>query len=221
MTDYKKYLSEFPFWQKLSEEQQEYAAQNSNILKFKKGALIAGGGASCMGAIHLISGQIRVYMVSEEGREITLFRISEGENCVLSASCAMEQITFETEMMADDDCEILLIGISAFSPLVESNVHVREFTHEVTATRFSTVMWVVQQILFQKLDQRLANRLLNQYEETGSSEIKITQEQLAQDINSAREVVTRMLKQFVSEGLVEVKRGMIKIVDIEGLRALI
>lgn len=213
-------LSRFPFWDKMEEKQKEYAVNHAIVRHYEKGSAIFGSGNVCLGMVCVLKGSIRVSLLSEEGREIMLFRLEEGDPCVLSAACVISQITFETHMTADRDCDLLIISSVAFRRLTEENIYVRCFMYELMMERFSSVMWTMQQILFAKFDRRLAGFLLQEYEKTGSLQIRMTQEQVAQQINSAREVVARMLRRFVSDGLVEIRRGTILLRDIEGLRMI-
>lgn len=218
MNDIKKQLVNLPFWDNLDNRQREYVAYNAVIRRYERGNIIHGCGSSCLGMIYVLKGGIRVYILSEEGREITLFRLEEGEPCVLSASCIINKITFDTQMIVEEDCEVLVISSGDFEYLTEENIYVKCFMYELATERFSSVMWTMQQILFAKFDQRLSTFLLDEYDKTGNREIRMTHEQIAQHVSSAREVVARMLKRFVSDGLVELKRGLIMLKDIDGLR---
>lgn len=219
-TEIKERLSQLSFWEKMEEKQKEYAVSHATVRHYKKGAAIFGSGSVCLGMVFVLKGSIRISLLSEGGREIMLFRLEEGDPCVLSAACVISQITFETHMTADRDCDLLIISSVAFRHLTEENIYVKCFMYELMMERFSSVMWTMQQILFAKFDQRLAGFLLQEYEKTGSLQIRMTQEQVAQQINSAREVVARMLRRFVSDGLVEIRRGTILLRDIEGLRMI-
>ena len=141
--------------------------------------------------LFVLSGEIRTYLLSEEGREVTLFRLYPGELCVLSASCVISQITFDTQMTAGMDTDVLIIPANVIAALKEKNLYVRCFLYELATKRFSDVMWAMQQIMFKGLDRRLAEFLLAEAERTGSDTIRMTHEQLAQHISSAREAVAR------------------------------
>lgn len=212
------HLDELPIWPRLSEAQRRRVAEGTVAAHFDKGTFLSSG--SCMGMIHIVKGSVRVYLLSEDGREVTLFRIGEGDTCVMSASCAVSQISFEVHMTVERDCDILLIPSSVFNSLADENIYVKCYMYEVITERFSSVVWTLQQILFKNMDRRLAEYLIHRYEESGSVNLPATQEQIAVDINSAREVVARMLKRFAEDGLVETKRGTIVLKDIEALRAL-
>lgn len=212
------YLEALPFWNRLTEDEKELVKQNSSVQKYEKGRLIHGCDSNCLGMITVINGSIRTYLMSEEGREVTLFKLYKNDTCVLAASCIISQITFDTFMTAEDDCDILVIPASVFLQLIEKNIYVKCYMYELSTERFSSVMWSMQQILFMKFDRRLASFLVDEYERTGQAVIKMTHEQIAQNVSSAREVVARMLKRFVLDGLIELKRGNIRLIDIEGLR---
>jgi len=215
-------LESLPFWNDLSKEEKSLCEMSAVVSDYSAGSYILGncGSQSCLGMIHILSGEIRAYVVSEEGREITLFRVGTGENCVMSAACVLSQITFETQMYVTKDVKILVLPSATYGKLMDNNIHVRCFTYELATERFSTVMWVMQQIIFFGFDKRFANFLLAEYERTKSKEIRMTQEEIAIATNSAREVVARMIKQFSADGLIETKRGVILLKDIKGIENL-
>lgn len=213
-------LQSIPFWNDLTEKEQQLV-KNSVITKsYKKGNIIHSSEEDCLGMILVISGEVRVYLLSDEGRDVTLFRLYKDDACVLSASCVMKELTFDTQMVAEADTELLIISSSVFQRLTDSNVNVRCFMYELATKRFSSVLWVMQQILFFGFDKRLSTFLLTEYERTNNSCITMTHEQIAKDIGSAREVVARMLKRFSTDGLVELKRGSVIIKDLDGLKEI-
>ena len=216
-------LEKLPFWSSLSDAEKKTVKTSAVVNHYKKGSILHGNcdnGASCLGMVYVISGELRAYILSEEGREITLFRLPKGDSCVLAASCIISQIDFDTLLTATGDADVLIVPAAVFSRLMNENIHVKCFLYELATERFSAVMWVMQQILFYRFDQRLATFLLNEYRRTGVPKIRMTQEQIAQNVNSAREVVARMLKQFASDGLIENQRGIIVLKDIGGLEKL-
>ena len=213
-------LEKLPFWDKLSKNQREYTEQNTVVRKYEKGSSVFACGSTCLGTTYIINGSVRVYINSEEGREITLFRIRKDEVCMLSASCVINQISFDTHMEAEENCDILIINSSAFRRITEENIYVRCFMYELMTERFSSVMWTMQQILFSKFDRRLAAFLVDEYERTGSKKIHMTHEDIAKQVNSVREVTSRMLKRFASDGYIEIGRGFIIIRDIDALKKI-
>ena len=212
-------LFSLPYWDKLTAEERTLAEQGVRRLRFARNAQVLAGG-DCMGLVLVERGCLRAYLLSEEGREVTVFRVAAGECCVLSATCVMSQITFETHMVAEEETELLVLNAGVFRRLTEENVSIRCFLYEMAAERFSEVLWVMQQILFMGFDRRLALLLAEACRRTGDVRLKMTHEQMARDLGSAREVVTRMLRRFSEEGLVELGRGTVTVLDREGLERL-
>ncbi len=211
------YLERLPYYAHLTETQKQTILNHWMKKSYKKGQIIHGFSEECLGQIFIVSGEARAYIISEDGREITLFTMTEFDTCVLSASCVISEITFDTQIVAQEDCEILVLGSGVFSKLTEENIYVKCYMYELLASRFSSVMFTMQQIIFKGFDRRLAAFLISEYKRTGSNEIKMTHEQIAIRTNSAREVVARMLKRFSADKLAEVKRGAVKLIDIKRL----
>lgn len=213
-------LNKLPFWTSLTEQEKEILRKSAVIRRYEKGSFIHSSDRDCLGMLFIISGEIRTYILSDEGREITLFRLYPNDLCVLSASCVISQISFDTQMTVRQDTEVLIIPPNITALLKEQNISVRCFLYEQATERFSEVMWAMQQILFKGLDQRLAAFLVEECERTNSNAVRMTHEQIARNISSAREAVARMLKQFTQDGLVELKRREIIIKDTDGLKRL-
>ena len=209
----------FPFWGELSSEDRETLCRSTAQVRFAGGTTLHDG-SRCTGVILVQSGCLRIYMLSEEGREITLYRLTAGEVCILSASCALQSITFDVLVDAEEDSVCLVVGGCAFSALAERLTAVKLYALEETVSRFSDVMWVMQQILFMSMDRRLAIFLLDEAAKTGDNRIRLTHEQIARYMGSAREVVSRMLRYFAAEGLVEAGRGGVTLLDRARLRTM-
>ncbi len=213
------YKEILPFWDDISEDDKDYICQNSFAVTYKKGTNIHSGN-ECSGVIFVQSGSLRLYMLSDEGKEITLYRLHKGDMCMLSASCVLQSITFDVMLDCEENSECYVISGPAFAAVSQRNPSVKIFALETAVSRFSDVMWVMQQILFMSLDKRLAIFLLDETARTGSDSITLTHEQIAKYIGSAREVVSRMLKYFANEGIVESSRKGIKILDKKRLQKL-
>ena len=210
----------FPFWSLLNENDKETLCRSSHQVHFKKGTNIHDGN-ECTGVILVKTGSLRLYILSENGKEITLYRLFPGEMCMLSASCALNSITFDVFVDSEENSDCVVVGGCAYAELAERIPEVKIFALETTVSRFSDVMWVMQQILFMSMDKRLALFLLDETAKKQSDTVKLTHEQIAKYMGSAREVVSRMLKYFVSEGIVEASRSEgIKILDKKKLREL-
>lgn len=214
------FIKVFKFWDKITEAQREQLCSNTMSAEYVKGSMIHGGGAECTGGILVLEGSARVYIMSEDGREVTLYRLYPGDICMLSASCVFDAIDFDILVEADEDTKCLVINGRAFAQISAENVYVENFALSSAVSRFSDVLWVMQQILFMSFDRRLAIFLLDEINKTGGDCLRITHEQIAKYTGSAREVVSRMLKYFSKEGIVEPLRGGIRIIDKDKLREL-
>ena len=212
--------SRLNFWDKLTPKQQDTLLQASTTVHYDKGASLHNSESNCLGIILIKKGTLRAYMLSEEGREITLYRLDSGDVCIMSASCVLNDITFDVHLDADVDTDAILISSHVFSKVAQENVYAELFSYKVTAERFSDVMWAMQQILFISFDKRLATFLIYVSIRNNTETLIMTHEQIARYMGSAREVVTRMLKYFSQEGLVSLSRGGISILDMKKLRAL-
>ena len=213
--------SQLTFWDKLNQSEIELIEKNISKVSYSKGYNLHSTDSECLGVLLIKNGALRVYILSEDGREVTLYRLSPGDVCVLSASCILNSITFDVHIDAEIDTDAYLINIGAFSKLSSKNVYVENFAYKNTMERFSDVMWAMEQILFMSFDKRLAIFLLDETAKTNSTDLHFTQEQIAKYIGSAREVVSRMLKVFQTNGILTQSRGVIHIIDKDKLRNLI
>lgn len=216
--DFKMDLSVYlPFWNKLTENQRNKLS-NSVIHKFaQKGAKLHNG-LECTGLLIVKSGQLRAYITSDEGREITIYRLFDMDICLFSASCIINSLQFTVNIDAQKDSELYIIPADLYKNLMDTLAPVANYTNELMATKFSEVMWLIEQIMWKSMDKRLAKFLLDESSIENSKNLKVTHEIIANHIGSAREVVTRMLKYFQSEGMVKLTRGTIEIIDIKALQ---
>ena len=210
-------LKQIPYWEYLTEDEKKRAAESAYIRHYVTGEQMYGPYVECVGMIHVLKGETRAYLLSDEGREVTLFRLEEGDNCIISAASVLAQINFESYMVVEQPASILIVPVKLFGELCENNIHVRCFAYELATQRFSQVVAAIEQTLFSRLDKRLAKYLLETYEKTGIRDIRMTQEELARQVNSVRETVGRMLKRFAGEGLIENRRGTVVLKDLEKL----
>ncbi len=217
-----KYISQvFTFWDELSESQKSFVLDNIVPVHYHKGITIHNGDSDCVGVLLIKKGELRVYMLSEEGKDITLYRLRDGDICILSASCILQNITFEVHIDAETECDALLLDPGLYKQLCSGNIYAENFSQKLVIDRFSDVMWAMEQILFMSFDKRLAIFLSDEITRTKSNHIKMTHEQIAKYVGSAREVVSRMLKYFAEEGIVELSRGGVKVIDRKKLKSLI
>lgn len=220
MEDAVVYLSQLPFWKDMTQTQKADALGAVYRKHYEPGEILLDTENTAIGLIVVLTGEIRAYLLSEEGREVTLYRLLESDIGMYSMVGTLANLSLETHMEARKPTDLLIISRAVFERLMEENMAVRAFSHELTAKRFAVIIWVFQQILFTGFDQRLATYLLEEYRLTGSAEINKTQEQIAEYINSAREVVARMLRRFAADGIIENRRGTIHLVDIPALRRI-
>lgn len=210
----------FPIWNKLSEDEQKLLLDSLLSRTAKKGTVIHNGSNDCTGLFLVRSGQLRAYILSDEGREVTIYRLFERDMCLFSASCMMRSIQFEITIEAEKDTELWLIPVEIYQSLMAHSAPVANYTNELMATRFSDVMWLIEQIMWKSLDRRLAAFLLEESSIEETDVLKITHEAIANHLGSHREVITRMLKYFQIEGMVKLSRGSIELVDKVKLEAL-
>ena len=219
MTTLDEALQALPFWDNLTDEQKQTARSAARIVPYAKGEMIHSCTGECLGLIAVQTGKIRAYMTSEDGREIALYRLFEGDACVLAASCVIRQITFDVQLVADVDTELLVLNAHTFSLLSKQNVYVECCMYKLATERFSDVMWSMQQLLFTSFDKRLAQHLWDESQQ-GREPIRATHEQLAKDTGAVRETVTRMLRSFAEDGMVKLGRGTVTITDRDKMKKL-
>ena len=184
------------------------------------GTVVHNGAVECTGFLLVRSGQLRAYTLSEEGREVTIYRLFDHDCCLFSAACIMSSLQFEVIIETEKDSEIFIIPPSVYQKLMNESLPVSKYTNDLMASRFSEVMWLMEQIMWKSFDKRLAAFLVEESGIEGTTLLKVTHEKIANHMGTAREVVTRMLRYFQGEGLVKLSRGTIEITDAPGLRAL-
>ena len=210
----------FPIWNKLQTDQQDRIRSNLNFRTVKKGTILHNGDMDCTGLLLVKSGQLRAYILSDEGREITLYRLFDRDMCLFSASCIMRSIQFEVTVEAEKDTDLWVIPSEIYQSIMEGSAPVSNYTNELMASRFSDVMWLMEQVMWKSLDKRVAAFLLEEVSIEGTSHLKITHETIANHLGSHREVITRMLRYFQNEGMVKLSRSSIEITNAKKLEEL-
>ncbi len=210
----------FPIWNKLSIPQQNKLSGALMTKTIAKGTIIHNGGMDCTGLLLVKSGQLRAYILSDEGREITIYRLFDRDMCLFSASCMMRSIQFDVTIEAEKDTELWIIPSEIYQNIMSESAPVANYTNELMATRFSDVMWLIEQIMWKGLDKRVAAFLLEEASIEGTDKLKITHECIANHLGSHREVITRMLRYFQNEGMVKLSRGVVEITDSAKLEEL-
>ncbi len=215
-----KFDQYFPIWDKLTTSEKELLKESVSLIFLEKGQPLRRCGSECLGLILIQNGQIRTYITSEDGREITLYRLLERDMCLFSANCIMQNIQFDVLMDAEKDTYLWVIPPYIYKTLMEKSIHVANYTNQLMASHFSEAMWLIEQVMWKSFDKRLAAFLIEESGLEDSNILKITHEKIADHLGSAREVVTRMLRHFQSDGLVKLSRGTIEITDFNSLTAL-
>ncbi len=214
--EYKKY---FPFWDKLSDEQKSYLSERIRIKTFKSGERIHDA-SDCLGFLVVVSGRLRAYTIFEEGKELTLYRLLEYDACLFSASCAINSLSFDVMVYAETDAEAVYIPSDVYKRLLNESLVVANYTNELMASRLSDIMQVMDQIVNKRMDSRIADFLLEESVLEESATLKLTHSQIANHLGSAREVASRILKLFESDGAIELGRGEIRILDADALKKI-
>ena len=210
-----------PIWDKLTPTQRQLVSSSIVPKTLGKGAVLHDGSADCAGLVLIKSGQLRAYILSEDGREITLYRLLDQDICLFSASCVMRSVQFEIMIAAEKESEVFILPPYIFKKIMEESAPLANYVNELMATRFSEVMWLIEQIMWKSFDKRLANFLLDEAVLENSDVLKLTHEAIANHLGTAREVVTRMLRYFQNEGYVKLTRGTVELTDRKGMEDLI
>ena len=210
----------FPIWNKLDASARERIEGLAELRKFPKGTVLHDGSPECMGLLLMRSGQLRAYMLSEEGREITISRFFEMDVCLYAASCVMPNMQFDVFLEAEKDSELWVIPACLYKNLMEESVVVANYSHNLITGHFTDVMWLMEQIMWKSFDKRLAAFLLEEAAVEDTASLKITHERIANHLGTAREVVTRMLRYFQGENMVRLTRGTVELADTAALRKL-
>ena len=210
----------FPIWDKLAPGHQEMLLDNLTERNIKKGAVIHNVDMDCTGLLLVRSGQLRAYILSAEGREITVYRLFDRDLCLFSASCMMRSAQFDITIQAEKDTRLWVIPAEVYRQVMEQSAPAANYTNEVMAARFSEVMWLMEQVMWKSLDKRVAAFLLAEAAIEGTLLLRLTHESIANHLGTHREVVTRMLRYFQSEGMVRLSRGAVEIMDEKKLAAL-
>ena len=210
----------FPIWSKLTPAQQSRMESAVIFRNIPKGTVVHNGSLDCVGLMFLKKGQLRAFILSEDGREVTLYRLIEQDLCLFSASCMMPSVQFEITITTEKDSEVYILPAPIFKSIMEESAVMANYVNELMASRFSEVMWLMEQIMWKSFDKRLAGFLLEESALEDSSVLKLTHEAIANHLGTAREVVTRMLRYFQSEGYVSLTRGAVELTDANALADL-
>jgi len=210
----------FPIFNKLTAEEQQRVLSVCTLQRVRAGAVLHDGSPECMGLIFVRSGQLRAHMLSEEGREVTISRFFERDVCLFSASCVMPNMQFDIFITAEKDSEIYILPACLYKNLMDESLAVSNYSCDLISHHFSELIWLMEQIMWKKFDARLAKFLLDEQWVEGTDTLVITHDKIANHMGTAREVVTRMLRYFQSEGMVSLTRGTVRVTDEKALAAI-
>ena len=215
-----EFQSCFPVWDQLSADQQSRILDSLVFREIKKGTVIHNGNADCTGLLLVKSGQLRAYILSDEGREITIYRLFDQDICLFSASCMLRSAQFDITIEAEKDTGLWVIPAETYRSIMERSAPLSNYTNEIMAARFSEVMWLVEQIMWKSMDKRVAAFLLEESAIEGTDRLSITHETIANHLGTHREVATRMLRYLQGEGMIKLARGAVELLDEKKLTAL-
>ena len=210
----------FPIFGKLTAEEQQRILSVCTLQRVRAGTVLHDGSPECMGLIFVCSGQLRAHMLSEEGREVTISRFFERDVCLFSASCVMPNMQFDIFITAEKDSEIYILPACLYKNLMDESLAVSNYSCDLISHHFSELIWLMEQIMWKKFDARLAKFLLEESSLEETTVLTLTHDRIANHMGTAREVVTRMLRYFQSEGMVRLTRGTVEITDEKRLSLL-
>ena len=208
----------FPIWNQLQLHQKQLLLDSLSYQTVKKGTILRSSNTDCAGLVQIRSGQLRALVYSEEGREITIYRLFDGDLCLFCAPCIIRSIQFDVTIQAEKDTEFWKIPSEVYQELMVQSTAVSNFTNELMASRFTEVMSRVEQFMWKSMDKRVSAFLLQEASIEGTYELRITHETIANHLGSHREVITRTLRDFQDAGLVKLSRGLVTILDSEKLQ---
>ncbi len=212
------WISSFPGLQKLDPAVSKALIEASKIVRLPTGTRIFGPGQAPQAYLLLLAGTVRVQQVSDTGREIVLYRVSAGESCALTTACLMGYEEYQAEGIAETDVEAVAIPRATFDDLIARSAEFRRFVFTAFSVRITNLFRVIEDVAFSRVDVRLAQRLLELAGPAGH--IELTHQQLAAELGTAREVISRQLNEFQRRGWISTSRGAIDVANKDGLRQL-
>lgn len=212
------WIAHFPGLHALEPEVGTPLLAASKVVQLPAGTRIFGPGQAPENYLLLLSGTVRVQQLSESGREIVLYRVSAGESCALTTACLMGYEEYQAEGIAETDVEAVAVPRATFDDLIARSAAFRKFVFTAFSVRITNLFRVIEEVAFARIDVRLAQRLLELA--AGKGRIELTHQQLAAELGSAREVISRQLNEFQRRGWITTSRGVIEITNLDGLRQL-
>lgn len=207
-------LNTFEFLSQLDERKLEKLIENIHVRSFEGGTIILQEGNACENMVFILKGSIRVYKLSPEGREITLYHIGKGETCIILNSCIIENSNYPAIAEVEEDAQLAIISSIYFNELIFSAPSYQKYIFHIVSKRLTEVLTIVDEVVFKHMDTRIAAFL---YEKTlkDGNKLEITHEKISLEIGSAREVVSRILKDFEKQNILTLSRGIINITNMK------
>jgi len=202
----------FPVVNQCTEPQRTHITQSSDFKFFKAQEAIFHNSKACSGLIAVVSGQLRAFIESSEGKQVSLYHLFPYDVCIMTASCLLRNVSFDIQLVAQTDTLVLLIPTQTIEQINAESAIFKSFTLDIMTQRFSDVMWVIEQMVFSSMSARIATYLVESSLQHNHAALSITHEQIAQELGSAREVITRILKYFQTEGWISMQRSKIKVI---------
>jgi CRP/FNR family transcriptional regulator len=218
MTAPPTWIADFPGLKCLPADVVAMTVKNSTVVSLPAGSRIYGPGQAPSAFLLLLEGTVRVQQVSEGGREIVLFRVSAGESCALTTACLMSYEDYLAEAIAETDIRAVAIPRGTFDELIVRSPEFRRFVFTAFSTRITDLFRIIDEVAFSRMDIRLAHKLIDLSH--GKSTVDVTQQQLASELGTAREVVSRTLSEFQRRNWVHQVRGHITLADRSALERL-
>ena len=212
------WISRFEGLNTLPDRLQRKLESQSRVANFKKGDVVFGQGRSPENLLLLLEGTVRVQQFAESGRQIVLYRVQAGESCVLTTACLLAYDDHSAEGIAETDIRAAAIPRIVFDDLVATSETFRQFVFKSYSRRITDLFYVIDELAFRRVDIRLAQKLLDLA--AGKTEMRATHAELAAELGTAREVISRQLQDFQRRDLVTLKRGRLCIQDADGLKKL-
>jgi CRP/FNR family transcriptional regulator len=204
------WISRFQGLSRLPERIRGILEARSTVIKMPKGTVIFGPGNSPENLLFLLDGTVRVQQLAENGREIVLYRVQAGESCVMTTACLLAYEDYSAEGVAETDIKAAAIPRSVFDDLISQSKEFRTFVFSAYSKRITDLFHVIEDIAFQRMDIRLAQKLLDLRQ---GQTVKATHQQLAAELGTAREVVSRQLSEFQRRDWIKQTRGNVELLD--------
>lgn len=210
--------SHFPFISRLEPDIHDELIAGALPAHVPKGHMVCQEGTHCPHLALMLSGTARVYKLGENGRDITLYRVRAGQSCILTASCILSDSAFPAFAECEEDVDAVLLPSPQVRHWIARSQVFRDYVFGLMAQRLGNLIHTVEEVVFHRLDQRLAAYLYGRFESSGDP-LLTTHQDIASDLGTSREVISRLLKDFESRKLIHTRRGSIELLNLNGLNA--